>query len=135
MFLGTRAESSTQSRGPQGAQSEGVQGLKALGVRDLLFRIAFLACSISTCNRKVRGHIVVYFSAVYLYGCLNCTSCLVSFVQMGPGNSGNLGNKETQPWNDANGIVLNTTACEHCWSCEQVPGKLHSTPHLSTFSP
>lgn len=37
-----------------GDDSEGVTGLKALGVRDLNYRMAFLACSITPTNPKVR---------------------------------------------------------------------------------
>lgn len=36
-----------------GDESEGVTGLKALGVRDLNYKMAFLACSITPTNPKV----------------------------------------------------------------------------------
>jgi hypothetical protein len=49
---GASAETGTRMRGGQG-ESEGVQGLKALGVRDLNYRLAFLACTVTACNRKV----------------------------------------------------------------------------------
>ena len=49
---GARAESG--SRGGRGgeASSEGVRGLKSLGVRDLHYRMAFLACSVSSSRSK-----------------------------------------------------------------------------------
>ena len=51
---GARAETSSRNRGPEGGpQGEGVSGLKALGVRDLAYRLAFLACHVKACNRKV----------------------------------------------------------------------------------
>merc|ERR1719191_1263021 len=39
----------------KGEQSEGVRGLKSLGVRDLHYRMAFLACSVSTGGRSKLG--------------------------------------------------------------------------------
>lgn len=33
--------------------NEGVRGLKALGVRDLKYRMAFLACSVTPTNPRV----------------------------------------------------------------------------------
>ena len=50
---GARAETGARPRGNQGYETEGVQGLKALGVRDLCYRTAFLASTVSPCNRKV----------------------------------------------------------------------------------
>ncbi|MPC30622.1 DNA replication licensing factor MCM6 [Portunus trituberculatus] len=38
-----------------GQDSEGVTGLKALGVRDLSYRLAFLACSVEPTNPKFGG--------------------------------------------------------------------------------
>ncbi|KAK2588592.1 hypothetical protein KPH14_006364 [Odynerus spinipes] len=43
------------SRHKQGDQGEGVTGLKALGVRDLTYRIAFLACSITSTSLRFGG--------------------------------------------------------------------------------
>lgn len=51
--LGARAESGTQHKGGEGFDNEGVRGLKALGVRDLSYRIAFLACSVTPTNPRV----------------------------------------------------------------------------------
>lgn len=49
---GARAESSARHKGEE---SEGVTGLKALGVRDLCYRLAFLACSVTPTNPKFGG--------------------------------------------------------------------------------
>jgi len=49
---GARSESSARHKGDD---SEGVSGLKALGVRDLTYRLAFLACSITPTNPKFGG--------------------------------------------------------------------------------
>ena len=38
----------------KGEDSEGVRGLKALGVRDLHYRMCFLACSVVSANREER---------------------------------------------------------------------------------
>ncbi|VDP22119.1 unnamed protein product [Soboliphyme baturini] len=49
---GARAESSARHRGQEGYQAEGVGGLRSLGVRDLNYRLAFLACSVcASCYR------------------------------------------------------------------------------------
>ena len=55
LLTGARAETGARTRGNQGYETEGVQGLKALGVRDLCYRMAYLACTVTTCNRKVSG--------------------------------------------------------------------------------
>ncbi len=52
---GARAETSHRGRGATDADMEGVRGLKALGVRDLNYRLAFLACTVTPCNRKYGG--------------------------------------------------------------------------------
>ena len=48
---GTRAETSTRVNGSD--DNEGVGGLKALGVRELTYKMAFLAFHVSPCNAKV----------------------------------------------------------------------------------
>lgn len=50
---GARAESGTRLRGTDSQNLEGVRGLKALGVRDLNYRMAYLACTVIPCNNKV----------------------------------------------------------------------------------
>ena len=49
---GAQAESSNRHKGEQ---AEGVRGLKSLGVRDLHYRTAFLACSVSVEGRSKLG--------------------------------------------------------------------------------
>lgn len=52
---GVRTETSTRvAGGPQGFESEGLRGLKALGVRELSYRLAFLACNVAPTNPRVR---------------------------------------------------------------------------------
>ena len=55
---GARAETSTRVRGGEGYESEGVRGLKALGVRDLTYRLAFLACAVQQTQPGVSGSCV-----------------------------------------------------------------------------
>ncbi|XP_038162304.1 DNA replication licensing factor MCM6 [Cyprinodon tularosa] len=53
---GLRAETSTRvPGGPQGFESEGLRGLKALGVRELSYRLAFLACNVAPTNPRFGG--------------------------------------------------------------------------------
>jgi len=51
---GAAAESSARHRG-EGDKAEGVSGLKALGVRDLNYRMSFLACGVSTGGKERLG--------------------------------------------------------------------------------
>uniref|UniRef100_A0A3B4B636 DNA helicase n=1 Tax=Periophthalmus magnuspinnatus TaxID=409849 RepID=A0A3B4B636_9GOBI len=51
-----RAETSTRvAGGPQGFEAEGLRGLKALGVRELSYRLAFLACNVAPTNPRFGG--------------------------------------------------------------------------------
>uniref|UniRef100_A0A914UPR7 DNA replication licensing factor MCM6 n=1 Tax=Plectus sambesii TaxID=2011161 RepID=A0A914UPR7_9BILA len=53
---GLRAEASNRNRGKAvGGEADGLMGLKALGVRDLNYKLAFLACNISATNPKFGG--------------------------------------------------------------------------------
>ncbi|XP_022086933.1 zygotic DNA replication licensing factor mcm6-B-like [Acanthaster planci] len=52
---GAQQESSTRSKGGEGYNHEGVRGLKALGVRDLSYRLAFLACNVTPSNPRFGG--------------------------------------------------------------------------------
>ncbi|XP_041805376.1 DNA replication licensing factor MCM6 [Chelmon rostratus] len=53
---GVRTETSTRvAGGPQGFESEGLRGLKALGVRELSYRLAFLACNVAPTNPRFGG--------------------------------------------------------------------------------
>lgn len=52
--LGVRSETSSRmAGGQQGFEAEGVRGLKALGVRELSYRLAFLACHVAPTNPRV----------------------------------------------------------------------------------
>lgn len=64
---GARAETSTRVRGGEGYDSEGVRGLKALGVRDLTYRLAFLACAVQQTQPGVShtAYRQSWFSFVY----------------------------------------------------------------------
>jgi DNA replication licensing factor MCM6 len=52
-FVGARSETSARVKGASGYDTEGVRGLKALGVRDLTYKMAFLACTVSSTNPRV----------------------------------------------------------------------------------
>ncbi|XP_013996330.2 DNA replication licensing factor MCM6 [Salmo salar] len=52
---GVRAETSSRVGGRQGYENEGLRGLKALGVRELSYRLAFLACHVSPTNPRFGG--------------------------------------------------------------------------------
>ncbi|XP_054452060.1 DNA replication licensing factor MCM6 [Anoplopoma fimbria] len=53
---GVRAETSSRTAGgPQGFDAEGLRGLKALGVRELSYRLAFLACYVAPTNPRFGG--------------------------------------------------------------------------------
>lgn len=48
-----RAEMNNKNRGRMAADQEGITGLKTLGVRDLNYRIAFLACNLCASGSPV----------------------------------------------------------------------------------
>ncbi|XP_077303895.1 DNA replication licensing factor MCM6 [Lithobates pipiens] len=52
---GVRAETSTRVGAAEGYEAEGVRGLKALGVRDLSYKLVFLACYVSATNPRFGG--------------------------------------------------------------------------------
>ncbi|XP_076354712.1 minichromosome maintenance 6 isoform X2 [Tachypleus tridentatus] len=52
---GVRTESSVRHKGMEGFETEGVRGLKALGVRELSYRLAFLACAVTSTNLRFGG--------------------------------------------------------------------------------
>ncbi|XP_062337993.1 MCM6 minichromosome maintenance deficient 6, like isoform X1 [Osmerus eperlanus] len=54
-IAGTRSETSSRVTGREGFQAEGIQGLKALGVRDLSYKLAFLACYVAPTNPRFGG--------------------------------------------------------------------------------
>uniref|UniRef100_A0A8C8K995 DNA replication licensing factor MCM6 n=1 Tax=Oncorhynchus tshawytscha TaxID=74940 RepID=A0A8C8K995_ONCTS len=55
LSLGVRAETSSRVGGRQGYENEGLCGLKALGVRELSYRLAFLACHVAPTNPRFGG--------------------------------------------------------------------------------
>ncbi|XP_067108902.1 DNA replication licensing factor MCM6 [Osmerus mordax] len=52
---GVRSETSSRVGGGQGHETEGVRGLKALGVRELSYRLAFLASHVAPTNPRFGG--------------------------------------------------------------------------------
>ena len=65
---GVRAETSTRMRGGEGYDRDGVRGLKALGVRDLTYRLAFLACAVQQTQPGVS--IILYLHLFLQPNCL-----------------------------------------------------------------
>ncbi|KAG7279993.1 hypothetical protein CRUP_034115 [Coryphaenoides rupestris] len=55
----TRSETSSRVTGKEGFDTDGIQGLKALGVRELSYRLAFLACYTTMEGTSLRGDINV----------------------------------------------------------------------------
>lgn len=51
------AKAEIGSRHKVGEQGEGVRGLKALGVRNLNYKLAFLACSVTATSLRVYLHL------------------------------------------------------------------------------
>lgn len=56
---GTRTETSSRVTGKEGFEADGIQGLKALGVRELSYRLAFLANHVAPTNPRVRSRVRV----------------------------------------------------------------------------
>ncbi|ROL43785.1 Zygotic DNA replication licensing factor mcm6-A [Anabarilius grahami] len=54
-LAGTRAETSSRVTGKEGFEADGIQGLKALGVRELSYRLAFLANYVAPTNPRFGG--------------------------------------------------------------------------------
>nr|XP_036876656.1 DNA replication licensing factor MCM6 [Manis javanica] len=52
---GARAETNSRVSGVDGYETEGIRGLRALGVRDLSYRLVFLACSVAPTNPRFGG--------------------------------------------------------------------------------
>lgn len=52
---GAKAETGSRHKGGDGAAAQGVRGLKSLGVRDLNYRMAFLACSVQATTSRFGG--------------------------------------------------------------------------------
>ncbi|XP_064462579.1 DNA replication licensing factor MCM6-like [Ornithodoros turicata] len=52
---GLRTESSAHHKGMEGFETEGIRGLKNLGVREMSYRMAFLACTVEPTNPRLGG--------------------------------------------------------------------------------
>ncbi|XP_032493775.1 DNA replication licensing factor MCM6 isoform X2 [Lagenorhynchus albirostris] len=52
---GARAETNYRVSGVDGYETEGIRGLRALGVRDLSYRLVFLACCVAPTNPRFGG--------------------------------------------------------------------------------
>ncbi|XP_061210318.1 DNA replication licensing factor MCM6 [Neopsephotus bourkii] len=52
---GVRAETSSRISGTEGYEAEGVRGLRALGVRELSYKLVFLACYVAPTNPRFGG--------------------------------------------------------------------------------
>lgn len=53
LMAGVRAETSSRVSGTEGYEAEGVRGLRALGVRELSYKLVFLACYVAPTNPRV----------------------------------------------------------------------------------
>lgn len=54
-FAGAKADLGSRHKPGEASAMEGVRGLKALGVRDLNYRMAFLACSVQATSSRFGG--------------------------------------------------------------------------------
>ncbi|XP_067406010.1 DNA replication licensing factor MCM6 [Emydura macquarii macquarii] len=52
---GVRAETGSRVSGKEGYETEGIRGLRALGVRDLSYKLIFLACYVAPTNPRFGG--------------------------------------------------------------------------------
>ncbi|NXB79712.1 MCM6 factor, partial [Donacobius atricapilla] len=52
---GLRAETGSRVTGTEGYESEGIRGLRALGVRELSYKLVFLACYVAPTNPRFGG--------------------------------------------------------------------------------
>ncbi|KAM6332538.1 DNA replication licensing factor MCM6 [Podargus strigoides] len=52
---GVRAETSSRVSGREGYETEGIRGLRALGVRELSYKLVFLACYVAPTNPRFGG--------------------------------------------------------------------------------
>ncbi|KFO88070.1 Zygotic DNA replication licensing factor mcm6-A, partial [Buceros rhinoceros silvestris] len=49
---GVRAETGSRVSGREGYETEGIRGLRALGVRELSYKLVFLACYVAPTNPR-----------------------------------------------------------------------------------
>jgi len=52
-MAGVRAETGSRVSGTEGYETEGIRGLRALGVRELSYKLVFLACYVAPTNPRV----------------------------------------------------------------------------------
>ncbi|NXA51774.1 MCM6 factor, partial [Nothocercus julius] len=52
---GVRAETGSRVSGTEGYETEGIRGLRALGVRELSYKLVFLACYVAPTNPRFGG--------------------------------------------------------------------------------
>ncbi|KAF1465590.1 DNA replication licensing factor MCM6, partial [Pygoscelis antarcticus] len=52
---GVRAETGSRVSGTEGYETEGIRGLRALGVRELSYKLVFLACYVAPPNPRFGG--------------------------------------------------------------------------------
>lgn len=52
-LAGLRAETGSRVTGTEGYETEGIRGLRALGVRELSYKLVFLACYVAPTNPRV----------------------------------------------------------------------------------
>ena len=82
-LTGARAETGSRGRGNEVTQADGLSGLKALGVRDLNYRLAFLACNVKACNKKVGfGLCVVKYIGIDFRACFNTAAFVLVRVSV-----------------------------------------------------
>lgn len=53
LMAGVRAETGSRVSGTEGYETEGIRGLRALGVRELSYKLVFLACYVAPTNPRV----------------------------------------------------------------------------------
>lgn len=53
LMAGVRAETGSRVSGREGYETEGIRGLRALGVRELSYKLVFLACYVAPTNPRV----------------------------------------------------------------------------------
>lgn len=53
LMAGVRTETGSRVSGTEGYETEGIRGLRALGVRELSYKLVFLACYVAPTNPRV----------------------------------------------------------------------------------
>lgn len=80
-LAGTRAETSSRVTGKEGFEADGIQGLKALGVRELSYRLAFLANHVAPTNPRVRSRVrILYETWLSLHTCFTMLQAKITLM-------------------------------------------------------